>query len=73
MDAADKFDSLRASEYQAQIRIALAGYDACHELATCMLAASLGSGSPAALTCSEVIGVRDLSAVNWPSSSKSGI
>jgi tRNA (cmo5U34)-methyltransferase len=38
---ADKFDNSRASEYARQSRIALAGYDACHDLAACMLAASL--------------------------------
>ncbi|CAI8776376.1 tRNA (cmo5U34)-methyltransferase [Pseudomonas sp. IT-347P] len=42
-DPAKKFDTLRASEYARQSRIALAGYDACHDLAACMLAASLGS------------------------------
>ncbi len=41
--AAQKFDPARASEYQAQSRIALAGYDACHELTACMLSATLGS------------------------------
>ena len=39
-DAVQKFDSARAGEYQAQSRIALAGYDACHELAACMFAYS---------------------------------
>jgi len=43
-DAAGKFDASRAGEYEQQSRIALAGYDACHELAACMLAAALGSG-----------------------------
>ncbi|MES2105335.1 MAG: class I SAM-dependent methyltransferase [Pseudomonadota bacterium] len=42
-----KFDASRANEYEQQSRIALAGYDACHELAACMLAASLGSGGTA--------------------------
>ena len=42
-----KLDSARAGEYQTQSRIALAGYDACHELATCMLAAAVGSGTAA--------------------------
>ncbi|MBS7702937.1 SAM-dependent methyltransferase [Chelatococcus asaccharovorans] len=42
--AAAKFDPERAAEYERQSRIALAGYEACHELAACMLAASLGSG-----------------------------
>jgi tRNA (cmo5U34)-methyltransferase len=41
--SAEKFDTSRASEYARQSRIALAGYDACHDLAACMLAASLGS------------------------------
>jgi tRNA (cmo5U34)-methyltransferase len=45
--AAQKFDAGRAGEYEAQSRIALAGYDACHELAACMLAAALGTGRPA--------------------------
>lgn len=40
--AAQKFDPARARDYQTQSRIALAGYDACHELAACMLSASLG-------------------------------
>ncbi|MBS0429134.1 MAG: class I SAM-dependent methyltransferase [Proteobacteria bacterium] len=38
-----KFDQARASEYETQSRIALAGYDACHELSACILSASLGS------------------------------
>ncbi|WP_339446968.1 SAM-dependent methyltransferase [Pseudomonas sp. EA_5y_Pfl2_R50] len=38
----EKFDTSRASEYARQSRIALAGYDACHDLAACMLSASLG-------------------------------
>lgn len=46
-DAARKFDPARAAEYEQQSRIALAGYDACHELAACMLAASLGRGREA--------------------------
>jgi tRNA (cmo5U34)-methyltransferase len=46
-DSASKFDPARAGEYEQQSRIALAGYDACHELAACMLAASLGSLSAA--------------------------
>ncbi|WP_312524969.1 class I SAM-dependent methyltransferase [Comamonas sp.] len=40
---AAKFDHSRASEYETQSRIALAGYDACHELSACLLSASLGS------------------------------
>lgn len=46
-DSARKFDPARAGEYEVQSRVALAGYDACHELSTCMLAAVLGSGSTA--------------------------
>ncbi|MDO9712226.1 class I SAM-dependent methyltransferase [Paracraurococcus lichenis] len=46
-NAAQKFDPARANEYQAQSRIALAGYDACHELSACMLTATLGAGSAA--------------------------
>lgn len=45
--AVQKFDPARANEYQAQSRIALAGYDACHELSACMLTATLGAGSAA--------------------------
>lgn len=45
--AAQKFDPARANEYQTQSRIALAGYDACHELSACMLSATIGSDSPA--------------------------
>lgn len=44
---ARKFDGARAAEYEQQSRIALAGYDACHELTACVLAATLGSGSDA--------------------------
>ncbi|POF38623.1 SAM-dependent methyltransferase [Pseudomonas laurylsulfativorans] len=40
---AEKFDTSRANEYAQQSRIALAGYDACHDLAACMLAANLGN------------------------------
>lgn len=47
--SAAKFDAARAGEYEAQSRIALAGYDACHELAACLLSASLGSASHAHL------------------------
>jgi tRNA (cmo5U34)-methyltransferase len=46
-DSAAKFDTSRAGEYEQQSRIALAGYDACHELTACMLAACLGSGTTA--------------------------
>lgn len=46
-NSAGKFDPSRAAEYEQQSRIALAGYDACHDLTACMLAAALGSGSTA--------------------------
>src|SRR5688572_10905551 len=46
-EAARKFDPVRAGEYEVQSRIALAGYDSCHELSACMLAATLGSGGAA--------------------------
>jgi tRNA (cmo5U34)-methyltransferase len=46
-DGAAKFDTFRAGEYEQQSRIALAGYDACHELTACVLAACLGSGTAA--------------------------
>ncbi len=52
--AAQKFDPARASEYQTRSRIALAGYDACHELAACMLSATLNGNSSA---CILVVGV----------------
>ncbi|MDB5806601.1 MAG: tRNA (Cmo5U34)-methyltransferase [Betaproteobacteria bacterium] len=61
-DPAAKFDPSRAAEYEKQSRIGLAGYDACHELAACLLAATLGSGSAATIlvagaggTASEII------------------
>lgn len=46
-DSAAKFDASRAGEYARQSRIALAGYDACHELSACMLSAALGEGKAA--------------------------
>ena len=46
-EAARKFDPSRAGEYEQQSRVGLAGYDACHELAACMLTATLGSGTEA--------------------------
>ncbi|MFP2514759.1 class I SAM-dependent methyltransferase [Buttiauxella agrestis] len=46
-DSAAKFDAVRAGEYARQSRIALAGYDACHELSACMLSAVLGEGKSA--------------------------
>ncbi|WP_454868661.1 class I SAM-dependent methyltransferase [Pseudomonas farris] len=47
LKAIEKFDTSRANEYGRQSRIALAGYDACHDLTACMLAASLGNTSSA--------------------------
>lgn len=44
-DAAKKFDAERANEYEQQSRIALGGYEACHELAACLLSAALGPGT----------------------------
>ena len=71
VDAAEKFDASRTAEYERQSRIALAGYDACHELAACMLAASLGAGSSATIlvagaggTASEVVAAGRLEA-SW--------
>ncbi|WP_172332513.1 cyclopropane-fatty-acyl-phospholipid synthase family protein [Mangrovicoccus sp. HB161399] len=43
--AHEKFDAGRAGEYAEQARIALAGYDACHELSACILSAAL-AGRP---------------------------
>lgn len=48
VDAAAKF-AARAGEYDRQSRIALAGYEACHELTACMLAAALGPEAPATI------------------------
>jgi tRNA (cmo5U34)-methyltransferase len=69
--SAQKFDTSRAAEYAEQSRIALAGYDACHELTACVLAASLGSGSTATIlvagaggTANEVL-VAGLLEPNW--------
>jgi tRNA (cmo5U34)-methyltransferase len=47
VDSSSKFNSSRAQEYGKQSRIALAGYDACHELSACMLIATLGQHSTA--------------------------
>lgn len=41
--SSDKFDTSRALEYEVQSRLALAGYDACHELSACIITAKLGS------------------------------
>src|SRR5262245_46366801 len=48
-DSASKFDGSRAGEYEQQSRIALAGYEACHELAACILVVLLGHESAARL------------------------
>ena len=40
---APPFDPARAHEYAEQSRIALAGYDACHELTACMLASAIAA------------------------------
>ena len=45
--AAKKFDPARAAEYEQQSRIALAGYEACHELVACMLATAIGPAKAA--------------------------
>jgi tRNA (cmo5U34)-methyltransferase len=42
-----KFDGTRAAEYEHQSRIALAGYEACHELSACMLMATIGQSAEA--------------------------
>jgi len=64
---ADKFDTSRANEYARQSRIALAGYDACQDLAACMLAASLGDAPSAKIlvvgaggTAQEIIAMTNL-------------
>lgn len=46
--AAAKFDPARAVEYAEQSRIALGGYDACHDLAACMLASAIPAEAHAA-------------------------
>lgn len=64
---ADKFDTSRANEYARQSRIALAGYDACQDLAACMLAARLGDAPSATIlvvgaggTAQEIIAMANL-------------
>jgi tRNA (cmo5U34)-methyltransferase len=54
--SAAKFDPARAAEYAVQSRIALAGYEACHDLAACLLAASLGRDRAAHLLIAGVGG-----------------
>ena len=70
-ESVSKFDNTRAGEYEQQSRIALAGYDACHELAACLLAASIGSGKQAEIlvggaggTAKEIITTGALE-LNW--------
>ncbi|MDB5363587.1 MAG: Methyltransferase type 11 [Rhodospirillales bacterium] len=54
LDAVQKFDPARAAEYDRQARVALAGYEAMHELGACCLAAALGEGGERSLL---VVGV----------------
>jgi len=44
-----KFDLSRSAGYETQSRIALAGYDACHELSACLLSAHLGHDAKSVL------------------------
>jgi len=44
---AQKFGEDRAAEYVEQSKIALAGYEACHELTACLLSAVVGEGTTA--------------------------
>ena len=67
LNSAEKFDTSRANEYGRQSRIALAGYDACQDLAACMLAASLGTTTAANIlvvgaggTAQEIIAIAKL-------------
>ena len=69
--SAAKFDPSRAAEYAVQSRIALAGYDACHDLAACLLSATLGAERPARLliagaggTAQEIVAAKRL-APDW--------
>ncbi|MBD1574647.1 class I SAM-dependent methyltransferase [Vibrio sp. S17_S38] len=70
-DSVKKFDQDRAGEYAQQSRIALAGYDACHDLAACLLSAVLGADRKAQIlvvgaggTAQEIIAASKL-APNW--------
>jgi tRNA (cmo5U34)-methyltransferase len=54
LDAARKFDPSRAADYDRQARVALAGYEAMHELGACCLGAVLGEGGARAIL---VVGV----------------
>lgn len=49
IDSIAKFDLSRSVEYETQSRIALAGYDACHELSACLLSAHLGHAAKSVL------------------------
>lgn len=42
--AAGHFDAAHAADYERNSHVALAGYEACHELAACMLVASVSPG-----------------------------
>lgn len=71
VDSAGKFDQDRAGEYAQQSRIGLAGYDACHDLAACLLSVTLGSESEAQIlvvgaggTAQEIVAASKL-APNW--------
>jgi len=71
LNASEKFDTSRANEYAQQSRIALAGYDACHDLSACMLAASLAGISSVKVlvvgaggTAQEILAMAALEA-NW--------
>lgn len=46
-DSAKKFDDARAAEYETQSRIGLAGYQACHELAACLLVTAIDQSAAA--------------------------
>lgn len=70
-DSASKFDSDRASEYAQQSRIALAGYEACHDLAACLLSSVLGADTRSKIlvvgaggTAQEIIAISKL-APSW--------
>jgi tRNA (cmo5U34)-methyltransferase len=60
LESTKKFDASRAGEYEAQSRIALAGYDACHELCACMLSAAIGGGAAQALVVGAGGGAREI-------------
>ncbi len=51
-NATQRFDPVRAKEYEQQSRIVVAGYDAGHELSASVLAEALGSGTSAQILVS---------------------